>query len=222
MPKLGLSIKPQLIIFDCDGVLVDSEPLTNVVLARMISDAGWPMDGHECGAQLDGRTIKSVIQVVEQKIKRQLPDDWEDIYEQQIYALLADEVKVVAGVFEVIEHLENQKIPMCVASSGPMEKMLITLGRTGLWEKFHPNIFSATMVRNGKPSPELFLYAADKMGMSPENCLVIEDTPVGAQAARAAKMPCIGYAGGVFGHEQGLIDSGAVIIKNLHDLLEIL
>jgi HAD superfamily hydrolase (TIGR01509 family) len=208
---------PQLVIFDCDGVLVDSEPLTNRILAEMITEAGWPIEVAECCATFNGRTIKSVMQMVEAKLDIQLPADWEAAYNKQIHLVLAEQIEAIPGIEEVLNELAVRQIKVCVASSAPVEKMQITLGKTGLWDRFAPDIFSATMVENGKPAPDLFLFAARQMEIVAEHCLVVEDSPTGAQAARAAGMACIGYAGGQFPHSAGLQAAGAQVIRQMSE-----
>ncbi len=213
-----MSARYDLIIFDCDGVLVDSEPITNAVLARMVSEAGWPMDMMQCAAQFNGRTIKSCMLEIEAKLGISLPGDWEDDYRAQIHVLLAEQVEAVPGIEAVLAQLQKQNHSFCVASSAPVDKMQVTLGRTGLWPLFTPRIYSATMVANGKPEPDLFLHAAQVQGLDPARCLVIEDAEAGALAAKAAGMDCIGYAGGLFDHRDKLRDAGAKLITDMAQL----
>lgn len=213
-----MNARYDLIIFDCDGVLVDSEPVTNRVLARMVSQAGWPMDMMQCAAQFNGRTIKSCMSEIEAKLQISLPSDWEDEYRAQIHVLLAEQVEAVPGVEAVLAQLAKQNHPFCVASSAPVDKMQITLGRTGLWSLFAPHIYSATMVDNGKPAPDLFLHAAQAQGVEPARCLVIEDAEAGALAAKAAGMDCVGYAGGLFDHRDKLRGAGAKLITAMVQL----
>jgi len=210
-----------LIIFDCDGVLVDSEPLTNRILAEMMSEAGWPTStefwmGH------NGKTIKACIELAEKQIGRALPVDFEEKYNQRIHKILANQVQAIPGVRAVLKSLQNEGRAFCVASSAPIAKMKVTLGKTGLWDIFAPNIFSATMVARGKPAPDLFLYAAQKMGVDPSRCMVIEDSPSGAQAAKAASMQCVGYAGNSAAPKDALRGAGAYLIVKMDELLSLL
>lgn len=209
---------PHLIIFDCDGVLVDSETITNQVFARLISAAGWSITFEECCAQLKGLSMGDCVAKIEARLSRSLEKDWPDQYRDESYAALRHSVEIMPGAMDAIAMIRKAGRRMCIASSGPMEKMHITLGRTGLLTEFDGLIFNSSMVAHGKPAPDLFLHAAKEMGVSPLNCLVIEDSPVGARAARAAGMACLGFVGGTLKDEDGLAREGAHLVYDLREL----
>ncbi|MDQ7017640.1 MAG: HAD family phosphatase [Robiginitomaculum sp.] len=205
----------QLVIFDCDGVLVDSETITNHVFSRLITKAGWPVTFEECCAQFKGLSMKDCVAKIEARLDRTLAPDWPDQYRDESYAALREHVKAMPGAKEAIALIRAAGRKMCIASSGPMEKMEITLGRTGLMADFEGMIFNAAMVAQGKPAPDLFLHAAKMMDVAPEAAIVIEDSPVGARAAKAAGMICLGYIGGELKEEEGLAREGAILIEDL-------
>ncbi len=205
----------QLVIFDCDGVLVESETITNHVFARLITKAGWPVSFEECCAQFKGLSMKDCVAKIEARLDRTLAPDWPDQYRDESYAALREHVEAMPGAKEAIALIQAAGRKQCIASSGPMEKMEITLGRTGLMADFEGMIFNATMVARGKPAPDLFLHAAHEMSIAPKAAIVIEDSPVGARAARAAGMVCLGYIGGELKEETGLAREGAILIEDL-------
>jgi HAD superfamily hydrolase (TIGR01509 family) len=182
----------ELVIFDCDGVLVDSEWISNRVMAEAITEAGLPTTTEECMRLFMGRRWEDSLEMIEARLGRPLPPEFTDSYIGRRDAALAAELEPVAGVAEAIARLP---VDRCVASSGTPEKIRFTLGHTGLLHLFEGRIFSAHEVENGKPAPDLFLHAAQVMGHTPERCAVVEDTIVGIQAARAAGMRALGYAG---------------------------
>lgn len=182
-----------LVIFDCDGVLVDSEPIAVRVEARLLGELGWPVTEAEIVERFVGRSDRYVLGEIEAQVGRPLPD-WQERFEAALHAAFREELAPVAGVVDAIEALQ---LPTCVASSGSHDKMRLTLGMTGLYDRFAGRIYSASQVANGKPSPDLFLYAAEQMGVAPSRCVVVEDSPPGVRAARAAGMRCVAYAGGM-------------------------
>ena len=212
------SDNPQLVIFDCDGVLVDSETITNKIFMQMISEAGWAISFEECCAHFKGRSFASCLTDIEARLGRKLADNWLDQYYRKAYQALRTQVQIIPGAKEAVSTAQQAGWQVCIGSSGPMEKMEITLGRVGLWEVFEGLIFNASMVENGKPAPDLFLHAAGAMKTPPERCIVIEDSPVGARAARHAGMTCLGYIGGTLHDEDGLAREGAQLISDLQEL----
>ncbi|PIB26035.1 hypothetical protein BFP76_13780 [Amylibacter kogurei] len=185
-------MQPKLVIFDCDGVLVDSEPATIAVLSQNIARYGIHMSEAECTQTFLGRTM-SVIQTTLRDMGAELPDDWVAQIYAEIYAKLADTVEEIPGIKLVLDDLVAKGIPFCVGSNGSREKMGITLGRTDLMRYFDGNIYSAHEIGVGKPDPTMYLTAALQFGVDPADCLVIEDSPSGAEAAKRAGMPCYGF-----------------------------
>jgi HAD superfamily hydrolase (TIGR01509 family) len=183
-----------LIIFDCDGVLVDSETLENEISAQCLTQAGFPITGRQARTRFIGLSSKAVIAQVEAELGRKLPPNWEDEYHARSHEALASQVEAIEGVVAVIDALEAMGFQTAVASSGEHAKMKITLGRTGLYERFKGRIFSAQDVAQGKPAPDVYLLAASTLGFAPETCFAVEDSPNGARAAIAAGMTTFGYA----------------------------
>lgn len=181
-----------LIIFDCDGVLVDSEPITNRMMAEEITTAGVPMTTEEAIELFVGGTIASVFDKA-RAMGAALPDDWVAGFYDRMIATLAKEVEAIPGIHAVLDALDNAGMPYCVGSNGPMRKMVATLGRTGLWDRLEGKLFSAHDVGVAKPDPGLFLHAAEAMGADPATCIVVEDSVSGVRAAQAAGMRCLGF-----------------------------
>ncbi len=185
---------PALVIFDCDGVLVDSETIANRIMAEAITATGIPMTYEECRARFVGGTLQRVIDTLEEWLGKPLPAGWKEAFEARRNAAFREELKPVPGIAAALEAIRVSGTPICVASSGSLEKMNLTLGLTGLKTPFGGKLFSATMVSHGKPEPDLFLYAAEQMGQAPENCVVVEDSLLGVTAAMAAGMRVLAYA----------------------------
>jgi HAD superfamily hydrolase (TIGR01509 family) len=183
---------PDLVIFDCDGVLVDSEPLSNRILAERLTAEGLPMTREESVRDFMGRSWASVSAVVEERLGRALPGDFSERYLDALFEAFEAELEPVPGIEAALDAIA---LPTCVASSGAHERIRAALGATGLLARFDGRIFSATEVEHGKPAPDLFLHAAARMGFEPARCVVIEDSPAGVEAAQAAGMAVFGYAG---------------------------
>jgi HAD superfamily hydrolase (TIGR01509 family) len=182
-----------LIIFDCDGVLVDSEPLANQVLAAFLSELGLPHTTEECSANYVGMSIPSLIAKVEHETGKTLPKDFHDELWRRDQIAFADRLQPIRGIAETLEQLNG---PRCVASSSAPVRIMNSLTTTGLIGFFEPYLYSATQVANGKPAPDLFLFAAAEMGVAPNDCVVIEDSVPGVQAGKAAGMRVLGFSGG--------------------------
>ena len=178
------------VIFDCDGVLVDSEPISNRVLAGLLTDIGLPMTPEESVEAFMGRSWKTVVAYADER--GGLPEGFRSRYLDAMFAAFETELHPVPGVIAALDAIT---LPSCVASSASLEKMRFTLGHTGLWDRFEGRIFSATEVEHGKPAPDLFLHAAATMGWAPEECAVVEDSPAGVEAGLRAGMTVFGYAG---------------------------
>lgn len=182
-----------LIIFDCDGVLVDSEPLAMQVLIAAIARQGAAITPAMAYRDYLGRSLSSISASLLDSHGMPLGEAALASMRQDLYALYRQQLRANPGLPGILDQLE---IPFCVASSSQPERIRISLELTGMLAAFEPNIFSATMVQNGKPAPDLFLHAARAMGVSPARCLVIEDSPAGIAAARSADMKVFGYLGG--------------------------
>jgi HAD superfamily hydrolase (TIGR01509 family) len=179
------------VIFDCDGVLVDTEHISNRVLAELLTDAGLPTTFEDCMRDYRGRAMASVLALATHRLGGPLPADLTDRYYAEVEAIFARELQPVPGVMGALDRIA---LPSCVASSGPHHKMAVTLRRTGLWERFEGRIFSASEVEHGKPAPDLFLHAAHRMGFDPAATAVVEDSVPGIEAARAAGMRALAFA----------------------------
>lgn len=184
----------ELVIFDCDGVLVDSERIAVRTDVQVLARLGWEMTEAECIARFVGLSDKSIKAAIEAHLGRVLPDDWDHQFQPLYRAAFAAELRPVPGVVEALDRIT---LPTCVASSSSHEKLRFTLGLTGLYERFAGRIFSAYDVARGKPAPDLFLHAARCLGVEPGACAVIEDSKYGVEAARAAGMRAFGFAGGL-------------------------
>jgi HAD superfamily hydrolase (TIGR01509 family) len=207
---MSIARNDSLVIFDCDGVLVDSEVVAARVLARELAAIGFPLTAEECIARYTGISMPSVVGCIEAELGRKLPAEFAERVRAADAEAFKDELRAVPGVREVLARLAR---PKCVASSGRLAKMRLTLTLTGLMPFFEPSqLFSAEMVAHGKPAPDLFLLASERMGISPKRCVVIEDAHAGVTAAIAAGMRVLGFAGGSHcgpGYEAMLRAAGA-------------
>jgi HAD superfamily hydrolase (TIGR01509 family) len=181
-----------LVIFDCDGVLVDSERLAVRIEAEVISSLGWPLTEPEIVERFVGRSDSYMQAEIERRIGRAV--DWDVEFAPRYREVFERELTPVSGVVDALDAITTAT---CVASSGTHEKLRFTLGLTGLYDRFAGRIFSVTEVANGKPAPDLFLHAANRMGVGPVRCAVVEDSVAGIQAGVAAGMQVFGFAGGV-------------------------
>lgn len=183
-----------LVIFDNDGVLVDSEPISNRLLAAYLTELGHPTSYEDSIRDYMGSAMHRVHELVLERTGRRLPGDFDDVFHARVFAAFERELKAVAGVVDVLEKLVGDRVPYCVASSGSHERIRVGHRTTGLERFFDEGrIFSAEDVGRGKPAPDLFLYAAERMGVVPERCVVVEDSPLGVQAAVAAGMDVYGF-----------------------------
>lgn len=214
-----MSSEIKLVIFDCDGVLVDSEPITNGLMAKEMTAHGLPMTRDQAIELFVGGTIRSVYEKAS-AMGAKLPIDWVDGFYDRMIDTLATRVKVIPGVEKVMDRLDKAGLPYCVASNGPMRKMEVTLQRTGLWDRLEGRIYSAHDVGVAKPDPGLFLHAALVSGVYPTNAAVIEDSSSGAQAAKAATMRCFGFTRDT--PEDKLTAHGAVPFAQMRSLPKLL
>jgi HAD superfamily hydrolase (TIGR01509 family) len=201
-----------LIIFDCDGVLIDSEILSNRAEVELLKSFGIEFELGDYMAQFVGKSTKDVLKTIEASHSIRLPDEFRRLAEKQIFTAFKTELQPIPGIFELIESNNTSK---CIASSSSLSRLDITLKITGLLDKFSPHIFSAEQVSRGKPAPDLFLFAANKMQAAPDRCVVIEDSPYGVRAGIQAGMTVLGFTGGSHiqpGHAARLRDEGAIDI----------
>lgn len=209
---------PKLVIFDCDGVLVDTERLTNRTLAALLTDFGFQITGEDCQKRFMGRTLEAVQEIVERELGRKLPSDWlEQLRARDIESFKAG-VAQIPGVAAVMDLLDERGIPYCVGSSGKYEKMHSTLGSAGLLPRLKDRLFSSQDCERGKPAPDVFLLAAKSMGHRPEDCVVIEDSLPGVKAARAAGMRVFAYVDDPVCDRDALKAAGAVLIERMDQL----
>ena len=212
-----------LIIFDCDGVLVDSEVISCRAHAETLTRHGYPITADEVLERFLGRSMRQVTLEVEAELGRSLPDDFSSQTYAEIFRLFATSLEATPHIDETLEKIA---LPMCVASSGPPEKIRASLNRVRLYDRFAPHIFSAVQVRHGKPAPDLFLFAAEQMRTAPARCLVIEDSIAGIEGALAAGMSVLGFHGGSHcreGYGRKLHAAGAIAtfddMRQLPDLI---
>jgi HAD superfamily hydrolase (TIGR01509 family) len=213
---------PQLVIFDCDGVLVDSEVISNRVLAEMLTIEGLPTTLAQARRDYQGLLLSDIVPRAVEKLGRPLPQDWLARYETERAAVFQRELEPVAGAAEAIQRIAAAGIGVCVASQGKLAKTRSSLALTGL-DYLIPEAarFSAYSVARGKPAPDLFLHAAASMGAEPAGCVVVEDTPSGVTAAVCAGMRALGYAAD--SDEGALRDAGAgEILRSLNELSRVL
>jgi len=206
-----------LVIFDCDGVLVDSEPVANRVFARALEEIGLHMPFAEVCERFVGLPMSRCIEIVERQLGRPVPGDFVSRLQERTFERFRAGLEAVRGVSDALDRIDA---PVCVASSGEMEKMNLTLGLTGLLPRFAGRMFSASEVSRGKPHPDLFLHAAATLGAAPECCAVVEDSLPGVQAARAARMTVFGYAGRDAGER--LEAAGATLFRSMAELPRLL
>lgn len=202
----------ELVIFDCDGVLVDSERLAVRTEAKILAGLGWPLTQRDIVERFVGRSAAHMQQEIEQHLGRSI--DWDVEFESRYRQVFERELVAVPGVIEALDGITT---PTCVASSGSHDKVRFTLGLTSLFDRFEGRIFSVDEVAKGKPAPDIFLYAAERLGVPPDHCAVIEDSVSGVRAGLAAGMTVFAFAGGVTGAEDLAID-GAVVFDDMRDL----
>ena len=209
-----------LIIFDCDGVLVDSETLSAKAAAIALAEFSVHLDAKQSLQAFIGLTFAAAIAKVRSDFGVELPPAYASRYAQHLEQTFRQELKPMAGVVQMLESL---RVPFCVGSNSSQARLAMTFEVTGLTHFFTGRVFSGEDVKEGKPAPDLFLHAAARCGVAPENCLVIEDSPVGVVAAVKAGMPAIGFVGG--GHaspalRERLLQAGASVILDDMMLVE--
>jgi len=205
-----------LVIFDCDGVLVDSEPLVNRVEAAFLSSRGWSLTPAEAGALFKGRTLVEIVRMIRARIPGGLSEV--DVYAHAMTTaqIFQKELAAVPGVRALIEALRARDVPICVASQSLPPRVRLSLQICGLDALFGEHVFTASMVPRPKPAPDLFLHAARALRAPPETCIVIEDSPSGVRAAVAAGMKVLGYAAAE--SPEALRQAGAVTFSRMSDV----
>jgi HAD superfamily hydrolase (TIGR01509 family) len=199
----------ELVIFDCDGVLVDSEVISCRAHADVLTRHGYPIDAEQVFHRFLGRSTRQANLEIEAELGRSLPDAYHSDLQDELFRLFDADLQAVPHIHDALEAIAQ---PVCVASSGSQQRMRVSLGRAGLYDRFAPNIFSAAQVARGKPAPDLFLFAASEMKAAPERCVVIEDSVAGVTGAVAAGMTVFGFCGGSHcrpGHSETLRAAGA-------------
>jgi HAD superfamily hydrolase (TIGR01509 family) len=202
----------ELVIFDCDGVLLDSEMISCAADADAYCSIGYQVTAEEMAFRFAGVPGDAIDTILSAEIDKVLPLDFRSTIRSKILLKYRSELNAMEGVEETLNKL---KIKKCVASSSAPSKLALGLVETGIFELLYPHIYSAQLVEKGKPHPDIFLYAAKQMGVSPDKCLVIEDSVAGVTAARAAGMRSIGFIGGSHcsgDQSERLTDAGASVI----------
>ncbi len=202
------------IIFDCDGVLVDSEKIGVHIDRQVLKEVGLEFTLEEVVHNFMGKSDQYFIETVETMIGKPVPENWLEEIGRRYNEAFEKELTAVPGIEQALDAIS---IKSCVASSGTHEKMRYTLGKTGLLPRFTDQLFSATQVERGKPHPDLFLFAADQMGWSPASCVVVEDSRAGVQAGLAAGMKVVAYAGGFLSHDE-IEHQNLVVIQHMAEL----
>ena len=205
--------RPDLVIFDCDGVLVDTERLAIRLEVELLAELGWDLTEAEIVERFVGISDGAMQRAIEEHTDRPLPPGWDEAVQPRYRDAFAADLAPVPGVVDVLDQLDAAGVATCVASSGTHEKMAFTLGLTGLAERFAGRIFSATEVEHGKPAPDLFLHAAARTGANPSRCAVIEDSRPGVDAAVAAGMRVLAYGGGVTPPARLVRDGAEVFLR---------
>jgi HAD superfamily hydrolase (TIGR01509 family) len=209
-------MKYQLVIFDCDGVLVDSERLVSRIEARLLPGLGLSIDAGQARVMFKGKTVAEVVVAIERELGRSLPAAW--VYEWAMATAhgFVRELREVQGVRALVEALATAGVQTCVASQSLLPRVLLSLSITGLDRLFAERIYTASMVARGKPAPDLFLHAAQRLAVAPAACAVIEDSASGVLAGRAAGMTVFGYAADE--DAETLAAAGALVFESMQEL----
>ena len=216
----GQQAASELVIFDCDGVLVDSEPIAIAVLTGMVGELGLVLSEEVAYELFLGVSLPRTCAILRDEYALELRAEHLDVMRARLYSRLRSELVAMPGVLDMLGQLS---LPVCVASSSQPERIRLSLSVSGLLARFDPHIFSAAMVSRGKPAPDLFLHAADRMGVDPARCVVVEDSPAGVAAARNAGMGVLAFTGGSHArtrrHAQALLEQGPDLVFDRMDRL---
>jgi len=211
------SLKYKCIIFDCDGILVDSEEISNSVLIKMANEVGIEIKMEYALENFAGKSLKNCFAHIEKRIKKPLPNTFEKEYRNRTFSAFKTDLKPIKGIHDLLNQIS---IPFCVASSGPIEKIRLNLTTTNLIEKFENRIFSSYEIGSWKPNPEIFEYAAKKMGFEPNECAVIEDSLAGVKAGIKGGFDVFGLAN--HKNKTELKKEGANVFLGMNELYELL
>jgi HAD superfamily hydrolase (TIGR01509 family) len=210
---------PEMVIFDCDGVLIDSERLAVVLDMEMLAVLGWSLPQTEVIERFMGRSATYMLSEIERWLGHPLPERWAEDWDERYRQKLAAELEPVDGIVEALEQIT---LATCIASSSEHDHLRRNLRTVGLYDLFKGRIFSASEVENGKPAPDLFLHASLRMGVEPSRCVVVEDSRYGVQAGRAAGMHVLAYAGGGMTPIDALAGPGTTVFEDMRQLPELL
>ncbi|OXA72935.1 haloacid dehalogenase [Flavobacterium aquidurense] len=205
------------IIFDCDGVLVDTEKIGNGIMLSMAAEYGFEMKLEDAYRDFNGRNLKECFLHIEKAIGKKLPDNFESDYREKSFEAFRTQVKPMEGI---VSFLDKLKIPYCVASSGPVDKIRLNLEVAGLLDKFENKIFSSYQIKSWKPEPGIFLHAAKEMGFEVKDCIVIEDSKAGVIAGIQGGFKVYGFANGF--NNEDLEKEGAILFNSYEELKDIL
>ena len=206
-------MKYKCIIFDCDGVLVDSEFISIKTLVEMAQSVGLKIDMKTATQEFTGKSLESILHFIESGINKKLPETFETEFRDKSFKKFKEELKPIKGIKNLLPRL---KIHYCVASSGPKEKIILNLTTTGLIGYFKNNIFSCYDIDSWKPNPDIFLHAAKEMGFQPNECVVIEDSIIGIEAAKNGGFDVYGYVNDK--SDKTLLNSGAILFNDMDEL----
>lgn len=206
------------IIFDCDGVLVDTEKIGNGILLSMAQEHGFEMELEDAYRHFNGRNLKDCFRHIEEAIDQKLPENFETEYREKSFEAFKTQVKPMEGIIDFIENIEKLKIPYCVASSGPVDKIRLNLEVAGLLGRFENKIFSSYQIGSWKPEPGIFLHAAAVMGFEVKDCIVVEDSKAGVKAGVSGGFKVYGFANGF--NNDDLKKEGAELFSSYEELSE--
>ncbi|NNF24760.1 MAG: HAD family phosphatase [Rhodobacteraceae bacterium] len=206
---------PKAVLFDCDGVLVDSEPQAETVILGRLAAIGLDLTPADLKEMFLGGTMRGIAEQAA-AMGADVPEDWIDLTYEALFASLREGVPPIVGAHQVLDALDANRIPYAVGSNGPPAKMDITLAKTGLLERFSGRIYSGHVHGRPKPEPDIYLRAASDLGIGPEHCTVVEDSATGARAAARAGMRCIGFAAA--GGAEKLLAEGAEIAMTMAEV----
>jgi HAD superfamily hydrolase (TIGR01509 family) len=212
------AVPVELVIFDCDGVLIESERLAVELDIQMLAEIGWQLSREEVIEIFMGRSYEHMMGRIAEFLGHPVPPEWIQRWDDAYRDLLAAELEPVEGVADALDELHARGYATCVASSSGHESLQRNLTTAQLYERLKGRIYSATEVPNGKPAPDLFLHAAATMGFAPDRCVVVEDSRYGVQAARAAGMPVLAFAAGAMTPLEALEGPGTTVFYDMREL----